>query len=220
MSDDSILQYLNYIQRYGLPYDYSEIMHIITDYDELLSYSREHNKKLGIIYQSEYHIFIVDLVENIRGERFPYERIIKTRQGNSVVIIPVSGERFVLLKQFRHALGTYQYSFPRGFGEPCISIEENARKEIMEELNAKVSSIKIIGKVVADSGICGEEVNIVQCSVSDIQIDGVYEGIRCYELLSAEEMERYIQSDKINDGFTLSAWTLLNAKGFCGEVTL
>lgn len=212
MTDDTILAYLDFIQEYGLPYDSSDVMRIITNYDELMQYSVSHNRQIGVIYKSEYNIFVVDLVENVRGERFTYERIVKTRRGNSVVIIPVYSNQYVLLKQFRHATGGYQYAFPRGYGEPDITIEENAKKEISEELNATASSVKMIGKVVADSGICGEEVSIVQCRINNIEVDGIYEGIQDYLLLSSKEIEEYIKSNLITDGFTLSAWILYKDK--------
>lgn len=213
MTDDNqILQYLDFIKEYGIPYENSDIMRIVTDRDELVEFSRTHNKKLGLIYKSNYNIFVVDLVENIRGERFAYERIVKTRQGNSVVIIPVLDDKYVLLKQFRHAMGTCQFAFPRGYGEPDISVEENAAKEISEELNATASEIEIIGKVVADSGVCGESVNVVCCKIDRLHVDGIYEGIKEYHLLSSTEINKYIGSGLINDGFTLSAWSMLMLK--------
>lgn len=212
MSDDTIVQYLDFIKEYGLPYGYSDVMRIITDYDELMKYSVSHDREIGLIYKDDYNIFVVDLVENVRGERFTYDRIVKTRRGNSVVVIPSYNDKFVLLKQFRHAVGDYQYSFPRGYGEPDITIEENAKKEIAEELNAAASSVSMIGQVIADSGICGEKVNVLHCVVDNIYVDGIYEGIRDYIVLSSGEIDDFIKSDMITDGFTLSAWALFKSK--------
>ncbi|MDE6785361.1 MAG: NUDIX domain-containing protein [Ruminococcus sp.] len=208
-SDEQIIQYLDFIKEYGLPYKTSDIMRIITDYDELVTYSDVHNVNLGLIYKSNYNIFVVDLVENVRGERFTYERIVKTRRGNSVVVVPMIEDKFVLLKQFRHTLGNYQFAFPRGYGEPDISVEDNVKKEISEELNASASEIEIIGKVVADSGICGEAVNVIRCKINQLHVDGIYEGIKTYYLMSSTEINQYIKSGLITDGFTLSAWSIL-----------
>ncbi|MCM1219109.1 MAG: NUDIX hydrolase [Lachnospiraceae bacterium] len=125
-----------------------------------------------------------------------------------MVIISKYNNQYVLIKQFRHAIGDYQLAFPRGYGEPDITIEENVKKEIFKELNTNAYKIEHIGTVIADSGICGEKVNIVQCEVDKPNVDGVYEGITKFVLLSAEEIESLIKSKKINDGFTLSAWSL------------
>jgi ADP-ribose pyrophosphatase len=177
-----------------------------------MRYKSFHKCEIGLIYKSQYHIFVVDLVENIQGERFTYERLIKTQRGNSAVIICKYHNQYVLVKQFRHAVGGYQLAFPRGFGEPDISIEENVKKELFEELNTSAYQIKQLGNVIADSGICGERVNIVQCDVDMPHVDGVYEGIKTYVLLSAEEIQFLINSNQINDGFTLSAWSLYKHK--------
>lgn len=205
---EEIEQYLSFLNQYNLMYKDYDILQPVTDPDELIEYSRIHGKKLGIIYRSDYNIFAVDLVRNSKGELFTYERIVKAAKGNSVVIIAKYNNSFVLINQFRHALGTYQIAFPRGYGEPDISVEANAAKEIQEELNADAYDIKLLGAVVADSGICGEKVNVVLCSVNAPLTDGVYEGIKNILLFSESELREAISKGMINDGFTLAAYSL------------
>lgn len=209
---EQIGRYIDYIKEHGVPYLHSDMLKIITDYDVLVDYAERNNKDIGFIYQSGYNTFVVDLVENASGELFTYERIIKTNMGNSVVIVPVKDDKYVLLKQFRHALGDYQIAFPRGYGEDGLSIEENARKELSEELNTTASFVNHIGTVVADSGICGERVNVVLCRIDEIVVDGVYEEIKEYMLLTEEEIDGFIASGVIQDGFTISAWSIYKSQ--------
>ncbi len=204
-----ISRYLEFIERNGLPYSSADDIKVITDREQLIEYSVTYGKKLGIVYSSEYNTFVVDLVENLRGERFTYERFVKTNSGNSVVIVAKFEDKYVMLSQFRHAMGACQLAFPRGYGEPDITVEENVKKEVLEELNTTASDIEIIGKVVADSGICGEKVNIALCKIGKPCVDGVYEGIKDYLLLSLPEIKGLIREGKINDGFTLSALSFL-----------
>ena len=63
----------------------------------------------------------------------------------------------------------------------------------------------------ADSGTCGESVNVVLCRIGEYHTDGIYEGIRESVLLTAEEINGYIASGVITDGFTLSAWSIMSA---------
>ena len=205
-----IAQYLDLIKKQGLPYSISDELKVITDYEQLVEYSKTHDKRLGVMYASEYNTFIVDLVENPLGERHTRERIAKTHPGNSVVIAARYNNRYVMLKQFRHAMGTYQLAFPRGYGEPNITIEENVKKEVSEELNTSASEVKIIGEVVADSGICGERVNIALCKIEKPYVDGIYEEIKDYLLLSLSEIKSLVREGKINDGFTLAALAFLS----------
>ena len=209
-SINDISEYIEFIESRGLCYAESDVLKLITDPDIILEYSREHNTNLGIIYSSPYNTILVDLVEDANGNRFSYERIIKTNPGNSVVIVAVKNNKYVLLKHFRHSVGDYLLEFPRGYGEPQISIEENTQKEVFEELNTNATDIRVLGKVIADSGICGEEVNIVECRVNELHIDGVYEGIREYYLLTLEEIKKLILDGKIVDAHTLSAVTFLS----------
>lgn len=113
---------------------------------------------------------------------------------------------FVLLNQFRHSVSDYQLCFPRGFGEPNISINEKAVKELREELGADVLSCSIIGKVIADSGLCGEKINVCLCKITQPKLKYNYEGINNIKIISTEELVALISSEKINDGYTLSVF--------------
>lgn len=110
---------------------------------------------------------LVDLVKDSKGDVFAYERIVHTATGNAIVVIPKYHNKYLLLKQFRHAIRTEQYAFPRGFGEDGLTGEENAKKELSEEINAiiKENSLTYLGKTVSDSGLCGDNVLVYQCEV-------------------------------------------------------
>jgi ADP-ribose pyrophosphatase len=103
----------------------------------------------------------------------------------------------------------YQLCFPRGYGEAGISSEENARKEIEEELGAKILKLERLGQVVADSGLNGNKVDVYYCEIGQPCLKEGYEGIRKLEYYTAEELAESIKVEGINDGFTLSALGLL-----------
>lgn len=215
-----IQKYLQFIKHYS--YDTQLYpLQIITDMDLIIDYSEKHHVKLGIIYASDYHIFVVDLVKDKDGAIFPYERLINTHSGNAVVMVPRYHGQYILIKQFRHALGDYQLAFPRGFGEPDLTIFENAEKELSEELNCKCIHAEMIGRTVADSGVCGEKVNIVMCEVDNPSIRINDEGIVNYRILALDEIKSMISQGIINDGYTLSAVAMLLSHNFAsfGETT-
>ena len=209
ISPKDVQEYLELLQRRPLDETPDSMLEVIRDPEVLLSYSREHQVRLGIVYQSSRHLYVVDLVRNKAGDLFPYERLLKTVSGSSVVIVPFREDRLVLLKQFRHALGAFQYCFPRGFAEEGISPAENAKKELWEELNCKAGEPELLGQVVADSGICGEKVWVFRCAVGEPHTDGIYENISSCIEVSLPEVKQMVRQGLINDGFTLSALTLL-----------
>ena len=188
------------------------MLDIETDIEKVQSFIEKTGKRIGVLYESPFHILVVDLVTDRSGRQFAYERLLKKSTKSGVVTIAKCEKKFVLIKQFRHAIRDYQYSFVRGFAEDDLSIEENAVKELTEELGANVVSCKRVGNVIADSGICGASVCILACELDKINFDFGHEGICEYVLMSDKELKSAIASGKITDGFTLAAWALLNSQ--------
>jgi ADP-ribose pyrophosphatase len=180
---------------------------IIIDYDTLLKYCEDNNRALGVVYESKYHFLVVDLVKDKNDKVFAYERILNTNAGGSVILTMHNGN-YVLLKQYRHALRKFQYAFPRGFAELNITGEKNARKEASEELNSQTDNYTFLGKVVADSGLEGNYVDVYKCDIVDEVLASNTEGITGAIEVSECELKNMIQNNEITDGFTLSALAL------------
>lgn len=185
------------------------------DMDIILDYEMKHHVKLGVVYKTPYNIHVVDLVrkDTEDGETYySYERILPAVEKGAAVAVVKLGEQFVLLSQFRHAIRRNQYGFVRGFGEQGLSAEENVKKEIAEEIGANVKMQPVyLGEVVADSGMLANHVSVYYAEVSSVsKMDG-YEGINGILLLDESELEEYIYTGKIDDGFTLSAFALYKA---------
>ena len=180
----------------------SSRLQIIMDYESVQQF----------VYRSAYNLLVVDLVENMKGERFAYERLIPAVKKGAIVSIPVYDDKFVLLKQYRHAMRAFQYAFPRGFGEEGLSAEENLQKEIKEETGADVKKISHVGTVIADSGIGSNEVDVFACEITEPQLKLHYEGIEEIELLTEKELVKWIAEGRITDGFTLSGYALYKSR--------
>ena len=206
--DKEWMQYLSLIHKRPEVFMNHDELEIILDYDLVKDYEKKNNKKIGIIYQSPYHILLVDLVRDASHHLLTYERIIPTVPKGAVVSVPIYHHQYVLLHQYRHALRDYQYAFPRGFGEEDLSDVENLKKEIKEEFGADIIDYQYLGEVVADSGLCSTRVSIFQCTVENVEIHKDYEGIDDVILLDEDEMKAWISQNKINDGYTLAAYSL------------
>lgn len=127
----------------------------------------------------------------------------------AAVCVPLYGDRFVLLRQYRHALQDYQYAFPRGFATAGLSGAENARKELRKEIGAETGDILKLGSVVADSGLSGGEAQVFLCHVTRYVPQPGHEGITDTVTVSRQELAQMIRAGQITDGFTLSAYSLL-----------
>lgn len=206
-----INDYLELINKRPELFINNDFMRIETDPEIIRIFVNSTGKQIGIIYKSEFNMLLVDLVELDDGTMIAYERIVSAVQSGAVVVIPIFQGKFVLLKQFRHAIRNIQYAFPRGFGEPNISSQENAYLEIKEEIGSDLLSIKYLGDVIADSGLSGNQVSVYAGEITEPKSKNFDEGIREIVYLSNDELNSWIRKKRISDGFTLSAYCLYMA---------
>lgn len=187
-------------------------IHIVMDESIVAAYQEKNNCKIGVVYESAYNIMVVDLVYEEEGKYFAYERLVPAVESGAVVILPIYDGSLLLLKQYRHALRDYQYAFPRGFGEKGITVEENLRKELKEEIGGEVINIEYLGQVSPDSGVQGTVAEVYACELSVYDKDSKSEGICEILEVAPLELKKWISAGKITDGFTLAALGLYDAK--------
>lgn len=179
-------------------------------------YISKTGKCLGVVYESPWHLLVVDLVVSDDGRTFTYERIISPRRGMPVVCVVHYHDKLILLVQYRHAIRGLQYAFPRGFGEDGLTPCENAKKEIEEEVGILPEQTEVLGEFVSDSGLSGERIAVVHCIVSEIRPKKGYEEIQNFLLVTEDECREMIKSGIIDDGLSIVAFTLYLEKKIKG----
>jgi 8-oxo-dGTP pyrophosphatase MutT (NUDIX family) len=175
----------------------------------------------GVVYKSKYNSLVVDPIKQtcpVSGTCqfkpfFPYERVIPTSGKDGVVMIPTHEGKYILIKQFRHAIRAEQYSFPRGYAENGGNPEDNAIRELQEELNAhSIGATELLGRVAPDSGLTSTQAYVFSVIIGDYSTQIGHEGILEVVELTAVELDAWIKAGKITDGFTLSAWSMYKDK--------
>lgn len=204
---DSIQRYLELVQQHPAYFLQSELLQLILEEEKLRKFSEASGLPLGLIYESPYHIFIVDLIKAESGPEYCYARLLNPNPTSGVVLIPFYQQKILLLKQFRHGSRSIEYELPRGFSTPNLSPEKNAEKELMEELGTLVTDICHEGSILSDSGLSGSPVDIFSVSITAPEKFARDEGIEDVLLLSIEELKRMIKTNQIRDSFTISAIT-------------
>lgn len=182
---------------------------IVTDWEIVEAYQRRTGKLIGVRYESPYNILVVDLVFEKEEIFFPYERLLPAVARGAAVCIPEFRGKYVLLRQYRHAMRDYQFAFPRGFATEGLAGSENAKKELEEELGADIKCIEYLGDVIADSGITGNRVGIYLCHINQFHLHQGHEGIVDSICVSKENLEEMIRENKLSDGYSLSAYSYL-----------
>lgn len=186
---------------------------IVIDEKTVAKFEEETGKTIGVIYESRWHYWIVDLVRNPdTGAVFAYERMVYVQSHGAVGILPFYKGKIVLIREYRHQMQGWQWSIPRGFGEPGISPEDNAIKELREETGAQaVKELTHLGKLVADSGQAGVKVDIFSAEVGGLfSLDKgeAEEKIDRIATFTEDEILAMVTRGEFDDGFTLAAITM------------
>ncbi len=202
---DSIKRYIELTKKFPSLFAQSKHLSLILDEEKMRQFSETSGLPLGVIYESPYHIFIVDLINEESGLNYGYARLLNPNPTNGVVLIPIYDKKIVLLKQFRHGTRSFEYELPRGFSEPNLSPDQNAQKEISEEIGAKVKRIHYEGNIITDSSLSGGIVDIFSIDITAPTKFATQEGIEDAIFLTIDEMKNMIKTNQIRDSFTISA---------------
>jgi len=167
--------------------------------------------QVGIVYQDQYRMVLRDAVRFPNGLLGTYVRIVRDG-APGVIIFPVYQGQVLLIRHFRHATRTWHLEVPRGYGEKGSSGEENARRELKEEVGATIAHLVSLGQVYPDSGALSEYNEFYFAEVESY--GGIETDEAIIELLPTplSQFERMIRENEIEDGFTLTAYALAKAK--------
>ncbi|MCL4257765.1 MAG: NUDIX hydrolase [Anaerolineales bacterium] len=213
--------YLDLVKKSPALFDNKKaLLEIILDTHQIESWEKNTKRRLeanglpeswadiGIVFSDAYFYILRDLVkfpdQGLRG----YTRVLPHEgRESAVAVLPRYKGMFLLLRQYRHPTRSWHYEIPRGFGEPNLSPEENAIKELSEEINGKVIRLNDLGILHTNSGFESTPVNLFLADMSATGDANLNEGIDSVEPVSIGQLEKQIALGKITDSFTIAAYT-------------
>lgn len=149
-------------------------------------------------------------VVNLRLDEIARPRLAGTRRveviehvGGVCVIARPTPHEIVLVRQYRHAVGTELWEVPAGMierGEPPI---ETARRELIEETGYRAESLRFLWSMFSTPGFCEERIHFFVAdglSIGTAQPDDDEE----FELRvwSIEDAWRAVERDELRDAKT------------------
>jgi len=206
----------------------NSLLKIITEKSVIMSWQQQRKKELtekncpmdwadiGIVLDDPYNLILRDLVKFPDGAMRGYTRAIIRASldgAKGVVILPEYQGKLLLLHQYRHPTRKWHYQIPLGYGEPNISAEENARREVEEETGGKISQLIGLGEFYTNPGYESVSVHLFFAKLDDIGSPATEEGIESFVWLTTKELEKWIAEEKVTDGFTIAAYTKAILKG-------
>lgn len=206
-----------------------ELLKIIVDKHIVQSWQAERRQQLnnlfkdvagtdiGIVFDDPYVIILRDLVEFPGGFRNGYIRLYNRAylEGGAagVVMLPEMNGKLLLMHQFRHATRSWHWEIPRGFGEPGVQEEDQARAEIEEEISGEIAELTNLGLYFNNTGLEGNPIYLFLAKMSSIGEPKLKFGVDNFIWVSVAELEKMIADGEITDGFTIAAYTKAKLKG-------
>lgn len=174
--------------------------------------------QVGVAYEDQYLLILRDAVRFPNGSLGTYIRAVNPG-ASGVVILPVWSGHVVLLRHFRHGTRSWHWEIPRGFGEKGLSNEDNAMRELAEEIGGTATRLVQLGPVHPDTDASGPPDEIFYAEIESYgQPDG-HEAIAELKAVPIEEFQRMVGDGEITEGYTLAAYARAKAKGLLPTVT-
>jgi len=174
----------------------------------------EHYIEIGVLSEDQWLWTVRDLVEFPDGYVGGYIRTInRTSSGDggfNVVLMCARGDQVLMIRKFHHEERQWSWEFPRGFGEPGLTAEENAQKELEEEIGTRAARLTLLTNVVEEKG--GTAVFYAEIAPGQKIILEAGEGIADYRWVSLVELDELVEQGKLVDLFSLWAYALAKAK--------
>jgi 8-oxo-dGTP pyrophosphatase MutT (NUDIX family) len=127
-----------------------------------------------------------------------------------VCVLPLVGERFVLLRCYRHALGTDVWEAPRGFIDEGEKPEQAALRELEEEtgLHCRPEDLVALGHYAPEASTLSARSALYVASRCDGTLRAPTDeiGLDAPRLFDAREMAAAVMDRSVEDAGTLIAY--------------
>lgn len=167
---------------------------------------------IGILAEDEWFYVLRDMVEFPDGRVGGYIRWINRKSsedgGINSVLMCVQGNKVLMIRKFRHEERDWSWEFPRGFGEPGLSAEKNARTELQEEIGVSNAKLTLLTKVKEGKG--GTAIFLAEIPKGEKIVLDSFEGISKYTWVKVSKLEQIVKKGQLSDWHSL--WAYASAK--------
>lgn len=164
-----------------------------------------------IISSSKYLNFVATTFVNKNNIEDIWYSVERGNNGKTVLVAAIADNKLVVTKEYRVAIGNYEWALPAGLVEEGATIEETAKRELKEETNLELESIIEKTPFMTNSaGLTNEVVSIVFVRAKgQISQDGneQSEDIETF-LMDKQEVENLMKDEK--KIFSAKAWLIFD----------
>lgn len=174
-----------------------------------------------VVFENKYLTVVNDTVRFPNGKDGQYLRAfhpVEIQGRHGTVMVTRKGNQYVLLRLFRHPTRSWELEFPRGFAEPHLSAEENARKEVREELGVEITALQEVGVICPNTGLLATRAHVFLVELESLPQAGgeeqSAEAIESFRWVDQSALMELIQSGEIRCAFTLGALMLVMSREY------
>ena len=165
------------------------------------------------IFENRWITLFGDLVRFPSGYEGEYSVIEKA---NFSLVIPIIGDKFVLVKVYRYPIGEYSWEFVMGANEsqPDMDAGELAADELREETGYVAKSLEFLSELTVANALLTQKfsVFVAQNLTAGETSHEKTEDIEEVRLFGREELEEMIVSGELFDGPSVAAYGLFRLK--------
>jgi ADP-ribose pyrophosphatase len=166
--------------------------------------------RVGVIGEDPFLLVMRDAVRFADGSYGIYNRLMVP---GGTAVLPMLGDRVVLLNRFRHGTRAWHLEAPRGAFSGSGSPEDEARRELVEEIGGRVTDMIDLGLLHSTSGIFNEMHHLYMARIDGVGVPDKHEAIVEFCPLTVADTERRITEGEITDGPTLALFLRARLRG-------
>jgi ADP-ribose pyrophosphatase len=169
---------------------------------------------VGIVYEDQYLMLLRDAVRYLDGARGTYIRAAADLIApGGVAVLPVYDGQILLIRHFRHATRDWRLEIPSGLCEPGSTSDDDARRELAEEIGGVSRRLLSLGYFHDDIGLSGGVMELFYAEIERYGAVEAIEGITEIVPVTPHEFEMLIRDGQMTTGASIAAFTYARAHG-------
>lgn len=159
------------------------------------------------LYSSAWMRLRVDKIELMDGSRSEYGVV---ERAPFVLIIASLENKILLVHQYRYPINSWTWEFPQGACIDGESIEQAARRELVEETGCVAGNIKVFNKLYEAAGFATHSFQVIEADIIKLiePIHEITEEGMTSQWVELNDLKSMILDGKLQDAPSLAALSI------------